>query len=320
MDLAAGARHLEALDLVEHLDAALHLARLRRLVAEALDEALDLGDALGLVARAGLQQRAAGLALDQEVVVVAGIDDETLGREVGDRRDHPIQEVTVVRDDDHGAVVAGEEVLQPRQGGEVEVVGRLVEQQQRGRQQQQPGERRPHPPASGEFAERLGHLVGTEAQAAQDRARLRLEPVAAQRLEAVLQLAVPLGQRLARRRLQRARHVLHLTLERPHRLETAQRLGQHRAGHLAGGLLRQVADGHAARPAHLSGVGLLHPRQDPAEGRLAGAVGADQADALALGDPPGDVAEEELAAEALRDVFELDHRARITPCSGSSRA
>ena len=93
--------------LVEHLDAALHLARLGRLVAEALDEALDLGDALGLVARARLQELAPGLALHQEVVVVARVDHEPLGREVGDRRDHAVQEVAVVRDHDHGAVVAG---------------------------------------------------------------------------------------------------------------------------------------------------------------------------------------------------------------------
>ena len=62
------------LDTVEHLDAALNLPRLGRLIAEALDEALDLGDALGLVARLRLEQLAPRLPLHQVLVVVARID------------------------------------------------------------------------------------------------------------------------------------------------------------------------------------------------------------------------------------------------------
>ena len=90
---------LDPLDLVEHLDPALHLARLGRLVAEALDEALDLGHALGLVARARLEQRVPGLALDEKVVVVAGVDGDAAADQLRDRRDHAVQEVPVVGDD-----------------------------------------------------------------------------------------------------------------------------------------------------------------------------------------------------------------------------
>ena len=67
---------LDPLQPLEHLDPALHLARLRGLVAEALDEALDLGDALGLVARPGLEERLARLALDEVVVVVPRVEVE----------------------------------------------------------------------------------------------------------------------------------------------------------------------------------------------------------------------------------------------------
>src|SRR3989442_15398106 len=52
---------LDAPELVPHLDAALHLARLGRLVAEALDEALDFGHPLGLVARPRLEEGLARL-------------------------------------------------------------------------------------------------------------------------------------------------------------------------------------------------------------------------------------------------------------------
>ena len=48
-------------------------------------------------------------------------------------------------------------------------------------------------------------LVGAEAEAAQDGPGLRLQPVAAERLEAVLQVAVALGERLARRVVSSAR-------------------------------------------------------------------------------------------------------------------
>ena len=48
VDALALGRHLEALDLLEHLDAALHLRRLGRLVAEAVDELLDALDLLVL--------------------------------------------------------------------------------------------------------------------------------------------------------------------------------------------------------------------------------------------------------------------------------
>src|SRR3989449_722263 len=58
-DPARPALDLDALHAFEHLDAALHLPGLGRLVAEALDEPLDLGDALRLVPRLRLEELAA---------------------------------------------------------------------------------------------------------------------------------------------------------------------------------------------------------------------------------------------------------------------
>src|SRR5207237_380810 len=98
-DVPRLALDLDALEAVEHLDPALDLPRLGRLVAEALDEPLDLGDALGLVPRLGEQELAPRLALDQIVVVVAGIGGHARGAELGDGRHHAVQEVAVVRDE-----------------------------------------------------------------------------------------------------------------------------------------------------------------------------------------------------------------------------
>ena len=51
-------RELDALDLVQFLDAALHLLGLGGLIAEAVDEGFQLLDALALVAVGGFQLRA----------------------------------------------------------------------------------------------------------------------------------------------------------------------------------------------------------------------------------------------------------------------
>ena len=47
--------------------------------------------------------------------------------DVHDVGGYGIQEVPVVRDDDDGVVVVGQEILQPADGVDVQVVGRLVE-------------------------------------------------------------------------------------------------------------------------------------------------------------------------------------------------
>src|SRR5436190_581816 len=104
---------LHALDALEHLDAALHLSGLGRLVAEALDEPLDLRDALGLVPRLRLEELPARRALDEVVVVVARIDGDPRRAELGDRGHHTVQEVPVVRDEHDRAGVVGEEALEP---------------------------------------------------------------------------------------------------------------------------------------------------------------------------------------------------------------
>ena len=75
-DHARLALDLDAVDAIEHLHPALDLPGLARLVSEALDEALDLGDTLGLVPCLRLEQLAARLSLDQILVVVTGVDGE----------------------------------------------------------------------------------------------------------------------------------------------------------------------------------------------------------------------------------------------------
>ena len=78
------------------------------------------------------------------VVVAAGIRDDRLVVDVGDVRADVVQEVAVVRDDDQRAVVAVEEVLQPVDRVQVEVVRRLVEQQRRRVAEERLRQQHPH--------------------------------------------------------------------------------------------------------------------------------------------------------------------------------
>ena len=101
---------------------------------------------------AALDQRLVALALLRlEVVVVAGVEVDHAPVELHDVGDHAVEEVAVVADDHQRA--------RPAQGGtppatealEVQVVGGLVQQQQVGLLEQQPGQGHAHAPASGEL-------------------------------------------------------------------------------------------------------------------------------------------------------------------------
>ena len=82
-----------------------------------------------------------------------------------------------MRDDDERAGVALQPVLDPDDRVEVEMVGRLVEQQQVGRAHERLREVQPHAPAAREARDRLRHLLVREAQAAQQLLRARAHRV-----------------------------------------------------------------------------------------------------------------------------------------------
>ena len=187
------------------------------------------------------------------------------------------------------------------------MVRRLVEEQQR-RGLAAAGARAPRASASRPRTRPAAAELGVpEAEPAQDDAGLRLEPVAAERLEAMLEVPVPRGERLVGGLVELRRQRFQLALDLPDLGEAGQGLAQHRAAGLAGRLLGQVADRRLARPAHPPGVGRIQAHEDPAERGLADAVRADEADALAPAELPRDVAEENPVAVGPGDALELDH-------------
>ena len=127
------------------------LARLGGLGLEAVDEGLQ-PLALRLLLLGELEvERLALAALALERRVAAAVERQLAAVEVQDPIDRIVEQVAVVADDDHGARIARQMVLEPQRAFEVEIVGGLVEQQEIGLGEQHGGERHAHAPAAGEF-------------------------------------------------------------------------------------------------------------------------------------------------------------------------
>ena len=118
----------------------------------------------GLLARlvlAGLLEQALGLLLEPGGVV-ALVGDAAAAVELEDPAGDVVEEVAVVGDDQDGARVGDQVLLQPGDGLGVEVVGRLVEEQDLGGLEQQLAERDAALLAAGEGVD--GGVVGRAAQ------------------------------------------------------------------------------------------------------------------------------------------------------------
>ena len=122
------ARQLVGLQPLNLFAPARHLAR-PRACRKPRDELIQLRDLLFALRNLRLQRGADLRLRHHHLVVAAGVRDDGLVIDVGGVRGHRVQKVPVVRDGDQRAVVAGQEILQPVDGVEIEVVGRLVEQQ-----------------------------------------------------------------------------------------------------------------------------------------------------------------------------------------------
>ncbi len=86
----------------------------------------------------------------RESIVAAAIENQLAIVEMEDVVGHGVEDVAVVADDEEGSPPVAQEGLQPQGRFEVEMVGRLVEQQQVRLGEERGGEGDAHPPAAGE--------------------------------------------------------------------------------------------------------------------------------------------------------------------------
>ena len=223
--------------------------------------------------------------------------------ELEHRRRHGLEEPAVVRDEDHGGVDRRQLALEPLEALDVEVVRRLVEQQQVGVARERAAERGARQLAARERLELPVEVVVAEAEPAQHRGGAVAPVPAAGVLEARLRLAVAAHRRVV---VGAARHRLlelaQLLLD-PHQVGCArERVLPQRQAAVARRALVVERD---ARPLLERDLAALDRRlaDDRAEQRrLAGAVLAREREPLAAVDGEGDPVEERVAGELLAEV------------------
>src|SRR5690606_30259336 len=118
----------------------------------AADEGLQFGDLCLLLGVVGQQALAGLFGGGPVLVVVAGEQAQLAVVQVGHVGADRVQEVAIVGNDDHGGVARGQHVFQPADGVDVQVVGRLVEQQHFRVGEQRLGQQHAQLPARGDGA------------------------------------------------------------------------------------------------------------------------------------------------------------------------
>ena len=280
----------------ERLEPALRLARGVRLVAPAIDIGLQLlGLGLLLAAhRLGLR-RALG-PLPRKGVVVAAIERQPAALDMQDVVGDIVQKIALMAHHDEAAAIGFEEGLQPHGSLEIEVVRRLVEQQEIGLGEQQRRKRDPHAPAAGEAVERLMLRLLRKTETGENARGARGSAMRVDGVEPLVDLADAV----------RVVRVLGLGEQfRP--LLGRREHGLVRSGFAARRLLRDIADPRARRGLDASLVGLIDPGDDLEQRRLARAVTADQADMRLRRQRRRGLVENKLAPKAQRDAVEREH-------------
>ena len=251
-------------------------------------------------------------AMSAVAALVAG--QRTTGLELEDAAHDRVEEGAVVRDDDDRAGEAAQPALEPLQAVAVEVVGRLVEEQHRRRGQQRARQQRARLLAARQTRQRRARVEVVDAQRAARLVEGRLQGPAAERLEALLRVAVALhrrGRRVAlgqpgQQRLQLAAHGPQLAEPR------AQQLAEGRAR--VRRLLGQPADALARAGGDRTAIGAIDTGQQPQQRRLAHAVGADQPRPLAVAEHEREAVEERRAVVCLREIRCLQHEGPPASC------
>ena len=189
-------------------------------------------------------------------------------------------------DDDRGARILRQGLLEPLDRRQVEVVRGLVEQQDVGSGKQQLRELDAHEPAAAERPERARAGVGVESQTAEHALDPRGALEASRKLEGGA-AAVVAGRELRGHVAAVRARALHLRLQGAKLPFEVVEMGEHRgdlvedaAVAIGVDLLAQEADSNVTRDDDAAGIRDLVPRGDAQQRGLAGAVGSDQADAV----------------------------------------
>ncbi len=245
------------------------------------------------------------LLLLQPARIVALPGDAVAAVQFEDPAGDVVEEVAVVGDGDDGPRIALQVLLQPGDGLGVEVVGRLVEQQDVGLLQQQAAQGDPPLLAAGEDFD--PGLAGRTAQGVHGQVEARIELPGVEGVELVLNHCLALAERFhvgiglgeggvdLFEFLEQIDGLLHALLDH----------FAHRLGAVDQGLLLEEADAVAVGKDRLAVELLVDAGHDPEQGRLTGAIETEHADLGAVEIGEGNVLDDRLAVVVLVDP---DHR------------
>ena len=292
-------RRGDALHALERLDPALRLARLGRLGAETADVVFHVRDVALLLLEHRLLLDQALAALTLEVGIAAGVEAELLLLDVGDMGDAGVEELAVVRDQQQRAAVVAQPGFEPDHRVEVEVVGRLVEQQQVGAAHQRLRQVQAHAPAAGEIGHRTLDVGLQEAQAVEQRCRARTRRVATDLVQAGMQFA---NVRAIVGGLGRGQ----LGLDAAQLGVAVQHVVDRRL-HQPGRFLGDVGDHPTRRQVEVALVGVELVAQQGEQAGLAAAVGAGEADLPAGVDLQRGGLDEDLGTAREAQIAKTDH-------------
>ena len=207
-----------------------------------------------------------------------------------------------MRDEQQRARILAEPVLEPQHGVEVEVVGGLVEQQQIGAALQRLREVEPHAPAAGKARHRIAVARLGEPEAGQQHRGACARAVAADRLEAVMQIGQA-PRRRARVRLGGGEARLRSRAAR------GRRRARSRARSCPTGAVSCATCAMVHDPGQIDAAGIR--KELVADGReqarLAAAVGADEAELVARVHGQVRAFEEPTGAARQREVRDAKH-------------
>ena len=207
-----------------------------------------------------------------------------------------VKHVAIVADDQDGRGVALEIIDQPERALEVEIVGRLVEQQQVGLGEEHGRQRHAHAPATGIRRKGARLRLEVEPEAGEDAGGARRGRMGVDVDEAHLDLgdAVGIGRGLRLDHQTRA-----LDVGRKHEVDQAARSTR--------SLLLHAPHLHRFGDGELAEVRLQLVGDHLEESGFAGAVAPDEADARAFRQRGRRLVEKHARAEAERDVGDVEH-------------
>ena len=289
----------DALHLFERLHATLRLACLRRLGLEARDERLQVRNRLLLLLEGALLQRQLLAAQDFELTVVATVTLDLLILDVQRDVADLVEKFAIVRNHDERTGVTLEPVFEPDDGVQIQVVGRLVEQQQIGRAHERLRQIQAHAPPAREAGDRQLRLRQRKAEAEQQRlaAGRGGVPVGVGEGRVGVGLGMAVVSDFRRRNIRFDLTQPRVAVENVVERSTLDRWR----------LLHHMRQAPATGHEDIAPIRVQLPAQQREQRGLAGAVGADEADALARVERDGGVLEERLGAAREGKVFESDH-------------